>query len=106
MGIFSLIDSIKRGRATLRGWGEYNRETGKWPLVSIAAHLCNFIVVAAGAIWLILYGERHDWSKFRFRWTALFIVAPYVIVWSWIEGKIKLNDMRNQRRISKSRRHK
>lgn len=99
MSLWGLVDTIKNARATLRDWGEYRRETGRWPLLSIAAHASNFVALAAIVLWLILYGSRHGWSNSHFGWTLIVALLPYMLLWSWVEDKVKLNEIRSRRRL-------
>jgi hypothetical protein len=101
MGILGLIDTVKDARSTLADWGKYKRQTGRWPLLSIAAHVLNFVALAAILIWLIFYSARYGWSKLRLAGTAALILVPYMLFWSWVENKAKLNDIRNRKHFSR-----
>ena len=103
MSIFALADTLKSARATFRDWGEYKRETGQWPLVSIAVHLANLVALASITIWLISFSWKHNWSSARFVWTLILVLLPYFLLWCWIEDKVKLNEIRNRRRLASSK---
>jgi hypothetical protein len=103
MTIFGLIDTIKNARATIRNWAEYRRETGRWPLLSIAVHLANFVVFVAIVVGLILFTSRRGWSHSRVSWILILGVLVYFLLWSWVDGKVKLNEIRNRRRFAKSK---
>ncbi len=100
MSICGLVDTLKKSRATLRDWGEYRRVTGRWPVLSISMHTANFVAIVGILFGLILYGSSHDWSKARFTWVLLVVVFPYMGLWSWVENKVKIHEIRNRRRFS------
>jgi len=102
MAIYDIICAVRNARETLRDWREYKQATGQWPLLSIAVHLANFIILVVIIISLAFYGSSQDWSHWRILGAAALILIPYFVLWSWIDNKVKLNEIRNRRRLSKS----
>jgi hypothetical protein len=102
MTFFGLINTIKQARATLTGWGEYKRQTGRWPLLSITVHTLYFGLLLAIITSLVWFSATHSWSDSRLGWFAFIALIPFVFFWSWIEDKCKLNDLRNRRRLVKN----
>jgi len=92
---------ILDSRATLRGWAEYKRRTGRLPWLSIVIHFLNWVVVLSGSAFLIWWGERNGFSKSKLAGVLVLVGLPYGIFWSWLSDKVKLNQLRNARRVPK-----
>jgi hypothetical protein len=94
---------IRDARETLSGWVTYRRLTGRWPWFSIALHSLNWVLVFAGMIVLIWCGGKFRWSQLRFVGILLLVAIPYGILWSWTKDKVKLTQIRRQRRLARAK---
>lgn len=92
---------IQDGRATLRGWAEYKHQTGKLPWVSITVHFSNLVIVLSGIVFLVWCGGKYQWSRWQFVGILVLVGLPYGFLWSSIKGKVKLNQIRNGRRLAR-----
>jgi hypothetical protein len=90
-------------RATLRGWAEYRRSTGRLPWQSIMIHFLNWVVVLSGMAFLIWWDQRNHWSQWKFVGVMLLVGLPYVFLWSSLNRRVKLNQMRDARRLAKTK---
>ena len=53
MGIHPITSSLRESAAAVRKWKEFRRQTGHWPLLSIAASLFQIIVFVVRGGFLI-----------------------------------------------------
>ena len=88
-----LPSTLKRivadGRATVRGWTKYKRQTGRLPWLSIAIHFLNWVVILSGGALLIWWGVREGLSKWEFTGVLLLVGVPYGIFWFWLSNTVK-----------------
>src|SRR5580704_11212528 len=91
------------GRSTVRGWSAYKHQTGKLPWLSIAVHFFNWVVIIGGMIVLLWCSRRNLWTRWGFAGVLTAVGLPYAFFWSWLKNKVKLNQIRNGRRLAKSR---
>jgi hypothetical protein len=91
------------GRSTIRGWAAYKHQTGSLPWLSIAVHFSNWIVILGGMIFLLWCSDRNHWTRWGFAGVLTAAGLPYAIFWFWLKNKVKLNQIRNGRRLAKSR---
>lgn len=94
---------IRDARETLSGWATHKRQTGRWPWSSIAIHSLNWVLVFAGMIVLIWCGEKFHWSQWQFVGILLLVALLYGIFWSWTKNKVKLTQIRRQRRLARAK---
>jgi hypothetical protein len=95
---------VLNGRATFRSWVEYKRQTGQLPWLPIAIHFVNWVVVLSGIVLLIWWRVREGLSKSQFAGVLLLIGIPYAFFWLWLSNIVKLNQIRNGRRLAKTKR--
>jgi hypothetical protein len=93
----------KDGRKTVHWWAVYKRQTGSWPWFSIAIHFMNWVVSLAGLVFLIWWGDRHHLSRWQFLGMFLLVSLPYLILEEWAKKTVKLNYVRNGRRLAQQR---
>jgi hypothetical protein len=86
--IQGLIDFFVGMRNTLRSWGEYNRRTGRWPWPSILAHFLNLVFVVSGIIFILWWGDHHDWSRLQVLGVSLLIGLPYGVLWLRVKQRM------------------
>jgi len=92
---------IRDGGKTLHWWTAYKRQTGRWPWSSIAIHVMNWVVILLGGLFLIwLAGEWHL-SRWQFFGLFVLVSVPYLVLEEWAKYKVKLNLLRNGRRLAK-----
>ncbi len=89
------------GRATVRGWTEYKRQTGRLPWLSIVIHFLNWVVILSGGAFLVWWGVRNGLSRWEFTGVLLLVGVPYGIFWFWLSNSVKLNQIRNGRRLAR-----
>jgi heme/copper-type cytochrome/quinol oxidase subunit 4 len=82
------------GRTTIRGWATYKGQTGTVPWFAIAACSLNWIVVVSAIFLLMTFGSDYRWSRWRIALIVALVAVPYIILWSWITNKAKLNQLR------------
>lgn len=104
-GNYMLPSTVKNivldARSTVRGWSAYKHQTGKLPWLSIVAHSLNWVVIIAGMIFLLWCSGRNRWSRWGFARVLTAVGLPYAFFWSWLKGKVKLNQIRNGRRLAR-----
>src|ERR1700722_14860542 len=96
-------DFASDSRATIRSWAAYKRQTGRLPWLSIAIHFLNWFVIIVGLIFLIWCNQKYHWSQWQFGGVLVGIVLPYAFFWSWIKNKIQLNQIRDARRVARTK---
>src|SRR5271156_5813419 len=95
----SLKNIYVDGRATVRGWSAYKRQTGTWPWSSIAAHFLNWVAIISGMLFLAWCAGVKNWSKWQFAGILFFVALAYAIFWGWAKRRLKLNQIRRARRL-------
>jgi hypothetical protein len=90
-------------RATLRGWAEYRGCTGRLPWPSIVIHFLNWVVILSGAAFLIWWADRNRLSQWKFVGVIALVGLPYGLFWFWLNNRVKLNQIRNARRLAKTK---
>ena len=97
----STIKSMYRdGRKTVHWWALYKRQTGTWPWSSIAVHVINWVVILFGGGFLIWWTAEHHLSRWQFLGIFLLIGLPYGVVENWAKRRVKLNHLRNRKRLA------
>jgi|SRR5215471_1958705 len=91
------------GRSTLHWWALYEQQTGTWPWSSIAIHTVNWVVALLGGAYLIWWTIVHHLSRWQFLGVLLLVSLPYCILESWAKRAVKLNYLRNAKRLAKRR---
>jgi hypothetical protein len=86
-------------RATLSGWNEYRRQTGRLPWLSILAHSANWFAVISGMILIFWYANRFHWSRWRSLGSLVLAAIFYSIFWYRLKREVTLNQLRTQRRL-------
>jgi drug/metabolite transporter (DMT)-like permease len=81
----------------VRKWKEFRRQTGHWPLLSIAASLFQIIVFVVGGGFLIWYSGEHHWTKNRFALILVAVVVHFVLMWGWLQDKLHLGEIQRAR---------
>lgn len=94
---------VRDSRETLSGWATYKRQTGRLPWSSIAIHSLNWVLVFSGMIVLIWCGGKFRWSQWQFVGIFLMVALLYGIFWSWTKDKVKLTQIRRQRRLARAK---
>jgi len=90
----------REGRKTVHWWALYKRQTGTWPRFSIAIHVINWVVILFGGGFLIWWTAEHHLSWWQF--FGIFLLAlPYGILENWAKRRVKLNHLRNRKRLAK-----
>ena len=89
----------KESRSTFRWWTRYKRQTGTWPWSSIAIHSMNWGVIFLGGGLLLRWSAEHHLSKWQFLGVLLLVAAPYLVFENWAKRIVKLNHLRNRKRI-------
>jgi len=90
---------VQDSRATVRGWTGYKRRTGSLPWLSITVHFANWVAFISGMIFLFWCSERFHWSRWRFLGAFFVVGLPYVIFWTGLKRKVKLNQILTGRRL-------
>jgi hypothetical protein len=101
MSIFSIITTIRESVATLKDWAEYRRQTGKWPLLSIAAHLLNFFASVALLVLLIWIYAKKQLPRLGLVVLTIAAISAYVFLWSGLKSRVQLHEIRSRRRFAK-----
>jgi hypothetical protein len=89
------------GRKTVHWWALYKRQTGTWPWSSIAIHVLNWVVILFGGGFLIWWAAEHHLSRWQFLGIFLLTGLPYGVVENWAKRRVKLNHLRNRKRLAK-----
>jgi hypothetical protein len=97
-------NTYRRGRKTVHWWASYKRQTGTWPWSSIAIHFVNWVVLLLGGVLLIWWAVEHHLSRWQFLGIFALVSLPYTILETWAKNAVKLNHLRNARRLAKLRR--
>jgi uncharacterized membrane protein SirB2 len=90
------------GRATVRGWAEYKRRSGRFPWIAILIHILNWVVVVSGIVLLIWRAGQSRWSQSKLLGVLLLVGLPYAIFWYWLSNKVNLNQIRSSKRLRNS----
>ena len=96
-----LFPSLRRLAETRRDWKRYKGQTGEWPALSIIADAVHGIMLFSGAAFLVWFGFQHNWSKTRFLVIVLLLALPEVILWDWVQKRIRLREIRKHRKNSR-----
>ena|SRR6266849_6683610 len=88
-------------RATVRSWAAYKHQTGRLPWLSIAIHFLNWVVILSGMVFLIWCSGTYHWSRWGFAGVFVLIGLPYAAFWWWLKERVKVNQIRNGRRLAK-----
>jgi hypothetical protein len=99
----TITNLYKGSRKTVHWCTRHRRQTGSWPWTFIAIHFANLVVVLFGGLFLIWWSAEHDWSRWKFLGVFLLVVLPYTILEDWAKKIVKLNHLRNARRLAKQR---
>lgn len=91
------------GRKTLHWWALYRRKTGAWPWFSIVIHFMNWVVMLFGTGFLIWWAAEHHFSDWQVLGIFLLVSLPYGILENWAKRRVKLNYLRNRKRLAKLR---
>ena len=89
------------GRKTFHWWALYKRQTGSWPWPAIAIHFMNWVALLFGGGYLIWWGAEHELSGWLISGIFLLVLLPYGILENWATRTVKLNHLRNARRLAK-----
>lgn len=92
------------GRSTLHWWAQYKRQTGTWPWSSIAIHFMNWTMALLGGGFLIWWAAEHHLSRWQLLGALVLVSLPYIILENWAKRSVKLNYLRNGKRLAKLRR--
>jgi len=95
-----LFPSLRRLAETLRDWKRYKGQTGEWPALSMIAYAVHGIMLFSCAAFLVWFGFHHNWSKTRFLVIVLLLALPEVILWDWVQKRIRLREIRKHRKNS------
>jgi len=98
----STIKSVYReGPKTVHWWTLYKHQTGTLPWSSIAIHVINWVVILFGGGFLIWWTTEHHLPRWQFLGIFLLIGLPYGVVENWAKRRVKLNHLRNRKRLAK-----
>lgn len=104
----AMLPSVKtmysEARSTLHWWALYKKQTGTWPWSSIAIHFMNWVVALVAGAYLIWWTAEHHLSRWQFLGVLVLVSLPYIILENWAKRTVKLNYLRNRRRLAKLRR--
>lgn len=95
-----LFPSLRGLAETLRDWKRYKDQTGEWPAFSIIASAVHGIMLFSCAAFLVWFGFQHHWSGTRFLVIVLLLALPGVILWDWVQKRIRLREIRKHRKNS------
>jgi hypothetical protein len=93
-----LFPSLRGLVATLKDFSRYRRQTGEWPLLSVAVHLAHGIVFLGCVGWILWFGLGHNWSGTRLILVFILLISIDVVAENWIERKVRLRELRKFRR--------
>jgi len=77
-------------------WRHFNKATGSWPVLSMAAFGIRFVVIIAGVALLLWYGELHRFSKGQEFGLALLLLLPATLLWFGVELLVWNYDLRKK----------
>jgi hypothetical protein len=97
----TLRNIVLDGGATIRGWAAYKYQTGRLPWFSIAIHLLNWVVIISGFVFLLWCSGEYHWSQWSFAGVFVSVGLPYAAFWWWAKNRVKLNQIRNGKRLAK-----
>src|SRR5690348_625237 len=86
---------------TIPWWVLYKRQPGTWPWSPISIHLINWLVILFGGGFLIWWTVEHHLSQWQFAGIFLLTALPYGFVENWAKRRVKLNHLRNRKRLAK-----
>lgn len=89
------------GRKTVHWWALYRQQTGTWPWSSIAIHFMNWVAILFGTGFLIWWSAEHHFSHWQFLGVFMLVSLPYGFLENWAKRKVKLNYLRNRKRLAK-----
>ncbi len=98
MPIFGTTQLFKGTAATLKGWREYRRKTGRLPALSIFVHFLDAVILVGGIGYLIWYSVEKHWSKGLFFLILLPFFLVETFVSAWIERRARFRDLRVMRK--------
>lgn len=93
-----LFPSLGRFVATLRDWKRFKSETGRWPVLTIAAHVVHGIFLVGWAGLLIWLGITYKWSGIKVSLIILPLLLIDTILENWVEGRIRRSELQRYRR--------
>ena len=102
MSLWAFRSFVEDGRATLRSWRDYENQTGRRPWFWIAVHILNWALAISWAFFVIWLAVNYHFSNWKFICIFLLIGLPYSLFWLWLKNKVKLDQLRNQRRLRKA----
>jgi hypothetical protein len=91
----------REARKTVHWWALYKRQTGAWPWSSIAIHVLHWVVILFGGGFLIWWAVEHHLTRWQILANFLLIGLPYGVVENWAKRRVKLNYLRNRKRLAK-----
>jgi hypothetical protein len=73
-------------RSHLAMWRRFREKTGVWPLLSITTYLLRFILMGAGVVAIVWYGNaNHGWTRGQGALAALLLMVPILFLWFIVE---------------------
>lgn len=94
MGLFTTLGTGRDIRDTLREWRAFKQQTGRWPIFSVITYVSLWLGLLACGMLLLIYSQRHSWTKPRVVLVVLATLAPLAVVWEIVERAARLLDMR------------
>ena len=94
---------VDEGRKTVHWWAIYKRQTGNWPWFSITIHFLNWVAILFGGAFLVWWTVEHHLPRWQFLGMFLLIGLPYAILENWAKRRVKLNLLRDCRRLAGTR---
>jgi hypothetical protein len=99
----TFVTIYRDGRKTVHWWALYKRQTGIFPWLSFAIHFMNWVVILFGTGFLIWWTGEHHFSRWQLLGSFLLVGLPYGILADRAKRKMKLNYLRNRKRLTKLR---
>jgi hypothetical protein len=96
-----LSSFVRDARQTLKSWGKFKDQTGRWPWLWIAVYALNWVVNIAVIVLAVWLAGRYHLSKWRFAGVLLLFWIPSNLFWWWLKDKVKLNQLEKQRRLAR-----
>jgi ABC-type uncharacterized transport system permease subunit len=76
-------------------WRRFKNQTGGWPVLSIATYALRFILLLAGMVTIVWYGDViHGWTRQQVGLAFALVLAPVVFIWFIIERMAWNHDLR------------
>lgn len=84
-------------RTHVANWQRFKKETGRWPLLSIAMYVLRFVLIMAAVVVALSYGVvGHNWTRDRYYLTLFTFGMPLLFVWFILERKAWNRDLRRE----------